>query len=67
MLVSINRIATIEGYDVFIVLMGIYIKDWSFEERMPIWQVSCTCISNTYREVLRFPKNFNLDNKAQTA
>ena len=61
MLLAINDIADIEGQEVFNVVMGKYIEGWYFEEMLPIWQITCTSISNMYKNVLRFhKKTYNL-------
>ena len=44
---EIDRLVT------FGVLMGGFIEGWVFEEMIPIWQVSCTYISQMYYTVLK--------------
>ena len=63
MLESIGQMAVFDGLDVFSIALGKYIEGWSFEEMTPIWKVTCTYINGMYRDVLKFHKKYNLDNK----
>ena len=60
MLKEVENIVVLEGNEIFSVLLGKYIEEWSFHEMMPIWQISCTYISNMYRRVLKFHRDHNL-------
>ena len=63
MLERIDQLAPMEELDVFSILMGKPIENWSFEEMAPIWKISCTHIVRMYGEVLKFHKKYNLENR----
>ena len=58
MLNRISNIANIAGQEVFRIIMGKFLEEWSFYDILPIWHISCTYISGMYKSVLEFHKEF---------
>ena len=54
----ISNIVNIDGQEVFSVIMGKFLEEWSFYDMLPIWHISCTYVSGMYKSVLEFHKEF---------